>query len=129
MDIKATEIEADGEKFKTVTYRKPRKTVFGKKTDVGLLKAVEARSSVFVSRLDPATSETDVKQYLEDNGVSVAECTKLDIRSVNIAAFKLTVNRGQEDVLFSENMWPVNTIIRRYRKPNFQRSGVEDKKS
>lgn len=114
--------------FKLVTYKKRKSpTLFGKRVDCMSLKAVEARSSIFVSRLDPATSEDEVKLHLETNGVAVSECSRLAIRSKDIAAFRVLVKRGQENLVLSESMWPANTIIRRYRKPsNFSTTNPTD---
>lgn len=116
-DAKAS-IGDDG--YKLVKYNRMKKTVIGRKTEDATLKAVDPRSWIFLSRLDPSTTEADVKGYVEGNGISVYECVKLDIRSNNIAAFKILVNRGQEGLLLSEDLWPVNTIVRYYRRPNFQ---------
>lgn len=107
------------EDFQLVTYKKQRKTLFGRKADCGPLKAVEARCAIFVSRLDPTTTEEDVKLHLENNNISVLECSKLEIRSKDIAAFKISVRRCQEGSVLSEDMWPENAIIRHYRRQNF----------
>lgn len=116
------------EGFQLVTYRKQRKTLFGRKADCGPLKAVEARCAIFVSRLDPATSEADVKSHLENYNIAVLECSKLEIRSKDIAAFRVSVKRCQESLVLSEDMWPENAIIRHYyRRQNFPPANTTDK--
>lgn len=112
-----------GDGFKEVTYKRKRQdTIVGKRTtDVGKLTAVEARSWIFLSRLHPSTTVEDVKEYAKNNGVTVLDCEQLEIRSHDISAFKMSVPKNLEAKVFSENTWPNNTIVRRYRRgANFQ---------
>lgn len=118
--------------FTVVKYRKNRKnrTSVGRSEGAEGLKAVEARSWIFVSRLCPTTSEDDVKQYLAKKDIPVSECGRLQIVSKQIAAFKVAVNKSDEDKVLSGDLWPVNAIVRPYNKHlNFQRGPVNLKQT
>lgn len=113
-----------GDGFKQVSYAKRRtKTVVGNRTEVCNLRAIEANSWIFVSRLHPSTTEEDIKEYAEQNNITISDCVKLEIRSKNISAFKIAVPRSLQQRVLSEDAWPMNAIVRQYyhRNANFQR--------
>lgn len=114
--------EKDG--FKEVSYKIRRgNTIIGKRTDSNSLKAVEPKSWIFVSRLHPSTTANEIEQYARDNGISIFDCERLQIRSPDIAAFKFSVPKRLENKSLSEDSWPVNAIVRRYhRHSNFQKT-------
>lgn len=46
-------------------------------------------------------------------------CEKLQVRSTDIAAFKVAVNEVTYNKMFDPCLWPKNVIIRPYRHRNF----------
>lgn len=113
--------------FKKVSYAKGRtKTIVGNRTDACNLKAIEANSWIFVSRLHPSTTEEDIREYAKQNNIAISDCVKLEIRSQSISAFKIAVPRSLQQRVLSEETWPVNAIVRQYyhRTANFQRESA-----
>lgn len=108
--------------FKQVTYRKrSTNTIIGKRTDGGNLAAVEAKSWIFISRLQPSTTVENVRDYARGCGIDIVDCERLVIRSQEVSAFKISVPRNLDSKVLSEDTWPINTIVRRYRRRlNFQ---------
>lgn len=101
-----------------------QKTVIGDKENAGKLRAVDPLSFIFVSRLEPNTTQEDVEMYLKDQDIIVNQCTKLKIFSNEIAAFKLAVRKADEQKVYCAQTWPRETIIRPYnsnRLKNFQK--------
>lgn len=100
------------------TVRRRKLTIRGKKENTSLV-AAETRKWVFVSQLRSTTTEDDVKMYLSSNGINILECERLNIYHTNIAAFKVAVETKDEPLLFNEDLWPRNVIVRAYR--NFRK--------
>lgn len=97
--------------------RKKKRTILGANTDMLPIAAVESRRNVFVSRLRPETTSEQIRKHLEDNKINPLEVEKLDIRSKDIAAFKIVIQQSDEKQASCCDLWPKYTIIRPYRQP------------
>lgn len=122
------EQENDKEKFIFPKNRKGYKhsTVIGQNQNVTKLRAVHPLSWLFISRLEPDTTVQDVKSFLEDYGVKIPKCFKINTFSNEIAAFKIAVQQSDYETVFSGDIWPEKTIIRPFdanlERRNFQRT-------
>lgn len=109
-----------GEAWKTVNYKARRnkhKTVLGANTSELSIVAVESRRNIFVSRLSPDTTPEQLQRHLEENKVKPLSVQKLDIKSKDIAAFKVVVQQSDEKHASNSELWPKYTIIRPFRQP------------
>lgn len=79
------------------------------------LKGVEGRKWIFVSRLHPDTSEGEIVDYLKASSFSVSDCSRLEIKTRDYAAFKFAVPSSETEKVFNEDLWPVNTVVQYYR--------------
>lgn len=110
--------DSAGAKWKTVTHkRKKNHTTLGANTGELSIAAVESRRSIFVSRLSPDTTSEKLQQYLVGVNIKPLNIEKLDIRSKEIAAFKVVVQQSDEKRTIDGELWPKYTIIRPFRQP------------
>uniref|UniRef100_A0A1Y1LQ03 Uncharacterized protein n=1 Tax=Photinus pyralis TaxID=7054 RepID=A0A1Y1LQ03_PHOPY len=93
------------------------KTTIGNKVEECAISAVEARHSVFVSRLAPSTSTEQIKHHLKNQNIHCLDVEKLEIQSANIAAFKITIPVSEKSNIYKSDTWPMHTIIRPFRVP------------
>lgn len=106
----------DDEQWKTVTHKKPKQTVIGKKLDDGKckLRAAETFGYWHVYRLHPDTSAEDVKAYLESDFPGV-QVEKLKSFSPTVySSFKVTVREKDEQRILDAGLWPSGTRINRF---------------
>lgn len=114
-----------GATWKTVTHRRRKnKTTLGANTSELSIAAVESRRSIFVSRLSPDTTSEKLRQYLVGVNIRPLSVEKLDIRSKEIAAFKVVVQQSDEKRATACELWPKYTIIRPFRQPRSFLQGV-----
>lgn len=104
--------DVEGNDYKVVRYK--RRTIKGCKTGTKL-KGVEGRKWIFVSRLNPETTEGEITEYLKASNISVSDCTRLEIKTKDYAAFKFAVLCSETEKVFNEDLWPVNTVVQYYR--------------
>lgn len=106
----------------TPARRNPNKTktIRGNRNDT-TISAAENRRWIFVSQLLRTTTENDVHKYLMENNINVIQCSKLEIRNTDIAAFKIAVAEDIYERMFEPELWPVNVIIRPYKFRNFRK--------
>lgn len=106
----------------TMSRRVPRlqgrRTVQGAKTNSNL-RAVADKRHVFVGRLHIDTTPEELTTYLEENGITEADCYKLSTiskqgRTFKTSAFKVSVDKLFEELLFNEATWPENCIVREW---------------
>ena len=76
---------------------------------------------IFAGHLDRNTSEADLKDHLESNGINVIEIKKLDPRQPwqdKSSAFKLCISLHCKDSIMNPDLWPDHSDIRDwYFKP------------
>lgn len=104
--------------WRTVTHRKKRnKTTLGENTSGLSIAAVESRRSIFISRLSPDTTPEMLRQHLVENDIEPSSIEKLDIKSSEIAAFRVVIQQSDEKRAVRGEIWPKYTIIRPFRRP------------
>ena len=93
----------------------------GKKStsDDSRLKVVPRKISVFVGRLDKATTADDISEFLIEAGAEVSSCKKLSNvtksgREYQSAAFQVTCEAKYENIIYDENTWPLDSVIREW---------------
>ena len=131
----AHDLLAKPDSFKNVVRnRKPRSTpkpIVGKAPDAKLKSVVTTRSvDLFVSRLHPATTNTEIKDCVESMAVandissSDLECVKLKSKYeglyasfyVSLRVDAATLSRALE-VFMNAEFWPQGVFVKRYFKP------------
>lgn len=99
-------------------------TTLGNLTDNCEISAIESRRSLFVSRLKPTTTGEQLAKHLTNYKIKYTNIEKLNIKSEEIAAFKITVPVSEVDNINNSQAWPKYTIIRPFRRQalqNFQK--------
>lgn len=106
--------------WNTVSYKKKsrnNKTTLGANVNQLCIRAVESRRNVFISRLSPDTTVEKISQHLMEHKVEPLSIQKLEIKSKDVAAFKVVIQQSDETQIMNGEMWPKYTIIRPYRQP------------
>lgn len=113
--------ETDQDGFTIVTTAKKTRVIAGMKSSAEgcKVKGVAKRGAVFVGRLNKETTVEDLTAYLETSGISGAYCRKLsDVTKegyqYKTSAFFVSCDASCTELLFSENTWPENSIIREW---------------
>lgn len=81
------------------------------------IKSVPRSVSVFVGRLDEATTEEELQDHLDEMGIPGAVCAKLidkKGRNFKTAAFKVTADKSHVAALFDGLTWPENCTVREW---------------
>ena len=70
---------------------------------------------VFIGRLDKVTSESEIKGYLEENGMTGVEVRKLDALKAwqkESSAFRVSVDLKHKDEIMNAELWPGKVEVR-----------------
>ena len=70
---------------------------------------------VFASRLHSDTTADDITDFLNDSGINVVKCEKLDPKEEwqrKSAAFHIQVDIKCKDAVFTDTLWPHHVIVR-----------------
>ncbi|KAK3888557.1 hypothetical protein Pcinc_001614 [Petrolisthes cinctipes] len=108
--------------------RKVTTGVRGSKKSDGLsFKGATRSIDVFIGRVDNDATEKDLTDYIKDVfKIEVIALSKLNIRSFDHQAFKVTVKLSEREKLFNEELWPedivVDKFLNRFRGPDTQAS-------
>jgi hypothetical protein len=101
----------------------PRRKVVGTRTPVGSnpgkLTASSSRSEkswiLFIGRLGKETEDSDLKEHLEENGISVIEIRKLAASKEwqqKSSAFRVSIGFDSKDAVMCADLWPDNVVVR-----------------
>lgn len=105
----------DAEGFKTVTRKKRPRPAEGKNAGSKLSSVPRQprRRGLFVSRLDPQTTEADITESLASvlRGKSVT-CTKLVTKHDSYASFHVAVENDDFDDINVPDIWPTGCLFR-----------------
>ena len=79
--------------------------------------------AVWVSRLEPETTDTDIATYITENTL-IKEKSKFDVHklvkkdqdlsTLKFVSFKIAVNQDEFDVLMDPDVWPENVMVREF---------------
>jgi hypothetical protein len=85
----------------------------------GVKGAPEPSRHLFIYRVDPDTSENDIKVLLQDNqhDLNIRELVCTSHESAMFKSFKLTVPLSDYSALFNEDIWPDGIRVRPFRNP------------
>lgn len=81
------------------------------------LKVVPRKKSIFLSRLDPETSEAQLKSYIETKVQNVSNfiIKKFNFRySRDVASFKIIPDDNAYNILIDRNFWPKGTVVHEF---------------
>ena len=110
-----TPVVADG--FTVVkrkrTATKP-KAVIGTKCATTLKAKAGRFTAVFVSRLDPDTTEDDMECYMRETHNLKSTCSKLRSKHDSYASFKVEVFCQNLSDFYSPDKWPAGIYLRRF---------------
>ena len=108
-------------KLEENNQKNPWKRVEGRRKNKECkLKTVPRKISVFVGRLHIDTQEADVVDYLAEKKLIVTNCKRLEGKSktgyeFKSAAFLVTIEDANEDVIYDEDTWPDNAIVKQWK--------------
>ena len=109
--------DADADGFTVVkrkrTVTKP-KAVIGTKCATTLKAKAGRFTAVFVSRLDPDTTEDDMERYVRETHNLKSTCTKLQSKHDSYASFKVEVFCQNISDFYSPDKWPAGIYLRRF---------------
>ncbi|KAK4310936.1 hypothetical protein Pmani_017541 [Petrolisthes manimaculis] len=96
--------------------RKVTTGVRGSKKSDGLsFKGVTRSIDVFIGRVDNDATEKDLTDYIKDVfKIEVIASCKLNIRSFDHQAFKVTVKLSEREILFNEALWPEEIVVDKF---------------
>ena len=77
--------------------------------------------SVFMSRLDPNTTPSQLEQHIMDTHSLAAKCTQLKAKYNSYASFKVEVMCDSVSNVYSPDKWPACVYLRKFltRNPNY----------
>ena len=98
---------------------KRRRIIFGKShTQSGSFKgAPEPSRELFIYRVDPSTTDSQISSYLNDNNFTVREISCISNPNARFKSFKLKVPATEFQKLFNETLWPEGVRIRKFIRP------------
>jgi hypothetical protein len=112
----------EGDGFTLVSYKKVKSpvknhTLCGTRAlgSNDKVKALPRRLSLYVGRLQKDTTCEDLSEFLKDNGISDPICRKLaakDGRTFNSAAFMVSCDIKDKDLVYDEATWPSGCELR-----------------
>ena len=109
--------DADADGFTVVkrkrTATKP-KAVIGTKCATTLKAKAGRFTAVFVSRLDPDTTEDDMERYVRETHNLKSTCSKLRSKHDSYASFKVEVFCQNLSDFYSPDKWPAGIYLRRF---------------
>lgn len=110
---KAASLSSAHEPF-TNMIRKPVST--GKRrTNSDSIKTIPRNLSCFCGRLDPATTEAALQNFLAESGIQDAVCRKLAAKNGQVfktAAFKVSCSLEYQDLFYNDDSWPEGAELR-----------------
>ncbi|KAK4880949.1 hypothetical protein RN001_004268 [Aquatica leii] len=102
--------------------KKTNKTTLGTNINQCEITAVASRRQIFISRLSPNTTVNQLQSHLKKQNITFCNIEKLQIRSTEIAAYKVTIPSTEETAIFNPDNWPQFATIRPfYNNRNFQK--------
>lgn len=78
------------------------------------LKSVGKQEWLFISRLQPSTTTTDVSNFLTSEGIQNVECTELKSKYNSYKSFKVGVCKNDFDRVLTSEFWPTNIFVRKF---------------
>ena len=95
----------------------PRRMITGSKTNPSKISSSNSGPKLwhlFIGKLKKETTEDDLKEYLEDNGVTISEIRKL--KPVNefqakSGAFRVSIDINCKDAVMNADLWPDNVQV------------------
>ena len=69
---------------------------------------------MFVSRLDPNTSETIIKNHLHEHSIEVSNVEALDTKHPSYSSFKITIPSSKFRLFRSTQVWPEGVYVRKF---------------
>ena len=95
------------------------KLIIGKNVSDGLLSinGVDLTISRYIGRIANGTNLSDLKGYIEGQGVNIVALEQLATKHDSFQSYKLVVRRVDLAKIEDENFWPTGVVIRRFFKP------------
>jgi hypothetical protein len=104
-------------KVAIATSTQKAKPVIGTRVSARLIVKNSRMRKVFVTGLNPETSEEDMESYLKDELNIQAKCHKLKTRYDTYASFKIEAQCSSDTDILNPDMWPKGLLV----KPFFER--------
>lgn len=102
-----------------------------------LMAKKQTRHELYISKFAPITTEEDVRNFLEEmgitelNGVEIIKLVKkeADISTLSFVSFKLVTNETIANTLMNEIQWPNNCTVKKFISKHKKASTGETIKS
>lgn len=121
-----SESEALDNEWKLVTKPNRRQPKIGKGNATGLkaVLPVSKPAEIFVSRLNPETTEDEVKSYAMEQFKDAKEvtCVRIPTKYPTYASFKVSISGIPFKESVNVEKWPLGILVKRYFAPNMQNS-------
>lgn len=93
-------------------------------------KAAVTKVPLFISNVDPSTSEQDISEYILGKTQDKVTLYKIEMKKFKgYSAYKVYVNREKLDIYLNKDLWPRGIQFRRFvvfSKPNVDNNMVRD---
>ena len=84
-------------------------------TSCGFRGAPEPDRHLFLFRVRPEATESDIERYLKDQNLTYRSLSCMSNPNARFKSFKLTVGVSQYDALFNDGLWPNGVMVRPFR--------------
>lgn len=109
----------DSEDFTVVTNKKGKKrnVIIGNKTNCEIKGAPEPNRDLFIFRLDSDTTDTSLRKYITEKGITVRELELKSNAEAKFKSYRLSVPKTQFAKLLDGDMWPEGVGVRKFFVP------------
>ena len=104
--------------WQTVKHRKQTKGIIGSRMQTGdsSLKGVAKRAFLHISKLNPETTDVDLKVHLSVIGIEDAQVEKLNSKFPTFySSFKVNIPFDKLTIANDGNVWPQGTRVQRFK--------------
>lgn len=107
---------ASSSDFRTVQRKRKPKGVLGNKvtSDNCMLKSGPEVMDIFVSRLKASTVDSNVTDFLKDEGVNVISIEKVSNTNAKMNSYKIVIQYSDYNKVMKQEFWPNGIACRRF---------------
>ena len=113
-NIRTPTSETGGFKFQYQERRKQRRAaIVGKRKDSNIRSGAKY-VYMFVSRVHHDVPESELKSFIEDNGVDVCEISRVSHEEARMKSFKIKTVSSNKEILLRDTFWPEGIMCREF---------------
>ena len=122
MSMQSIRQEGNRQEKRVVNESKAKPLVIGQNSTQRLKVNRKRVMKIFVSRLQPETTENELQKYLKEDFGLDSKCTKLKTRYDSYASFKIDIMCDPTFDVYSPKIWPKGLLVKRFFENNSPRA-------